>query len=217
MIKHLWKIVFAATMFTSGSALSEDIADPTKDTLAAHNAKNAILNNYSKKQRYSVMNYCMKFEQIPSQLTGALIKEFESKNISPEAYLMAPLCQPDGYSDAVSSPMIHAVADDPNKREETLNNIWLYYSKKRKQPEIFTELLNAKNTMGETFLDYLASRVDRDHYNVVNQYFSIAYIVKFSCEHGAVYSTTIKKFDISVPTDLSYPPNCIAALRSRLK
>ena len=77
--------------------------------------------------------------------------------------------------------------------------------------------MNAKNTQGETFLDYFVTRIDRDHYNVVNQYFSIAYIVKFSCEHGATYSTTIKEFDIGVPSDLSYPPNCIAAFRSRLK
>lgn len=33
------------------------------------------------------------------------------------------------------------IADDITKREEFLQNIWLYYSKKRKQPEMFDKIM----------------------------------------------------------------------------
>lgn len=63
-------------------------------------------------------------------MVGTTIKEMEKTTLSPEEFLTAPVCQPSFYSSAVKSPMIHAAADDITKREEFLNNIWLYYSKK---------------------------------------------------------------------------------------
>ena len=85
--------------------------------------------------------------------------------------------------------MIHAIADDITKREEFLNNIWLYYSKKRKQPEIFNQAINAKNTKGETLLDYLQVMKKNNSYTEPTQLIALDKIIKMLCDHGGVYAS----------------------------
>jgi len=138
---------------------------------------------------YKIKNYCMRFAQIPQQLVGATIKEMEGTTISIENYLTQPLCQPRAYSNVVQSPMIHVVAEDPTKREEFLQNIWLYYSKKRKEPEIFDQAINAKNTEGETLLDYIETMRIKGFYTEPGQKTALVKIINMLCTHGGFYAT----------------------------
>lgn len=138
---------------------------------------------------YKIKNYCMRFAQIPQQLVGATIKEMEGTTISIENYLTEPQCQPRAYSNVVKSPMLHVVAEDPTKREEFLQNIWLYYSKKRKQPEIFNQAINAKNTEGETLLDYIETMRTKGFYSQPAQKVALTKIINMLCSHGGIYAT----------------------------
>lgn len=131
----------------------------------------------------------MRFSQIPQEMVGTAIKDMEKTTISVEDYLTQPLCQPSMYSNAVKSPMLHLIADDITKREEFLKNIWLYYSKKRKDPEIFDQLINAKNTKGDTLLDYLEISRSKNYYTFATQQIALGKILEFLCSHGDVYST----------------------------
>lgn len=142
-----------------------------------------------KERGYKIENYCLKFSQIPQQMVGSTIKDMEKTEIPPEEFLTEPVCQPRGYSDAIKSPMLHAVADDITKREEFLQNIWLYYSKKRKQPEIFDKAINAKNTNGETLLDYLQVMKKKNYYTEPTQLVALDKIIKMLCDHGGVYAS----------------------------
>lgn len=136
-----------------------------------------------------MQKYCLKFHQIPQQMVGTVIKDMEASAFNVDRYFITPHCQPEGYSDAVQSPLLHIVADDPNAREKFLWNIYAYYAKKRKQPELFTVALNSKNTKGETLLDYFESlRKNRVH-TMPEQMVVIVKIIAFSCEHGAVYES----------------------------
>lgn len=144
-------------------------------------------------QKFISKGYCMQFTQIPQEMVGTMIKELETTGYPVEKYLTDPICQPAGYSDAVKSPMIHAVADDVNKREQFLNNIWLYYSKKRKQPEIFDQAINAKNSKGETLLDYIETQRNKNQYPLSEQQPPLEKIIKMLCAHGGVYATTPNK------------------------
>lgn len=112
----------------------------------------------------------------------------EGTPIPPEEFLTTPVCQPSVYSTVVKSPMIHIVADDITKREEFLQNIWLYYSKKRKQPEIFDQIINAKNTKGETLLDYLETNKQRNQYTFDTQQEALKKVIAMLCSHGGVYA-----------------------------
>lgn len=145
-------------------------------------------------QKFISQGYCMQFTQIPQEMVGTMIKELETTGYPVEKYLTDPICQPDGYSVSVKSPMIHAVADDVNKREEFLNNIWLYYSKKRKQPEVFEQVINAKNTKGETLLDYIEKLRAQNAYSIAGQQPPLEKIIAMLCSHGGVYvKNTTKK------------------------
>lgn len=146
----------------------------------------------SEKDRiFLIQGYCMKFSQIPQEMVGSTIKEMEKTPIPPEEFLTAQLCQPSLYSSSVKSPMIHAVADDITKREEFLQNIWLYYSKKRKQPEIFDQAINAKNSKGETLLDYLETA--KGTYTFDTQKAAYTKIVALLCSRGGVYAVNKNK------------------------
>lgn len=132
--------------------------------------------------------YCMKFKQIAQQGVGLMIKEMEATPYPVDEYFNSASCQPDGYSNAIKSPIIHIIADDPNAKEESLKNVWAYYSKKRKKPEIFTEALNSKNTKGETLLDYIETLQVKGITSHPDQQEPIRNIIKFVCEHGGKYS-----------------------------
>lgn len=138
---------------------------------------------------YAIKEFCIKFSLIRQQMVGVAIKEMEATPITPEEYFTEPVCQPDGYSDAVQSPIIHVVADDISKREEFLQNIWLYYSKKRKQPEIFDKAINAKNTKGETLLDYLETMRLKNQYPYPEQQQQLKKVITMLCTHKGVYAT----------------------------
>lgn len=144
-------------------------------------------------QKFISQGYCMQFSQIPQEMVGTMIKELEGTGYPVEKYLTDPICQPRGYIGNVKSPMLHAIADDVNKREEFLNNIWLYYSKKRKQPEIFNQAINAKNTKGETLLDYIETMRDKSYYTIQSQQPPLDKIIKMLCDHGGVYATNPDK------------------------
>lgn len=132
--------------------------------------------------------YCLRFKQVSQEVIGTVIKDMESTPYPVDGYFQLARCQPDGYSDVIKSPLLHLVADDPNAREKFLNNVFAYYSKKRKQPEIFTSALNAKNTKGETLLDYIETLKARGMNKHPEQMAVILKIVAYACEHGGYYA-----------------------------
>jgi hypothetical protein len=182
-------------LLTTAAAFATDCVNCGQKTVAGmpgnttFDEMEKIVKRGSGKDRTYVMNdYCLRFTQIPQEMVGSTIKDMEKTAITPEEYLTEAICQPRGYSDAVKSPMIHAVADDITKREEFLQNIWLYYSKKRKQPEIFDKAINAKNSKGETLLDYLQHMKKTNYYTEPTQLVALEKIIKMLCAHGGVYA-----------------------------
>jgi len=137
--------------------------------------------------------FCHRFSQIDANLVGYTLKEIEATTYSVEEILNAPTCQPEGYSAAVKSPMSHIIADDVSKRVGWLESFWLYYSKKRKDPSKFLDFINAKNTEGETLLDYLETMISRGEYPSEGSKASIVKIINSACSHGAIYSKYTNK------------------------
>ncbi|WP_028602948.1 hypothetical protein [Ottowia thiooxydans] len=133
-------------------------------------------------------NYCMVFTMTPKNLIGSLIQKFEKSPYTPEEYFLHSKCQPTGYSWAVKSPMVHYVIEKPESRAEFLNSIRLYYDKKRKQPEIFTEILNVKNTKGETMLDYMETLRQRGTNVHPDLQLPVANMISYICSYGGRYA-----------------------------
>jgi len=172
--------------------LKEDLAKPvalaTKGPLVLNSNGVSRAPAEEKMSKEDVQSmYCYKFDQIEKNSIALTLKAIEETSYSVEEVLNTPLCQPANYSAAVKSPVSHVIADDPSKRVEFLDIFWLYYSKKRKDPAKFAEFVNAKNTEGETLLDYIETRMKEPIYARIMKE-NISKIISTACAHGAVYS-----------------------------
>lgn len=189
-------VLCGAALIATVNASATDCINcmPTDVSGMAKNApvdtmQNTANGGLSEKQRdFMIEGFCMKFSLISQEMVGATIEDMEKTPILPEEFFTEQVCQPSLYSDAIKSPMIHAVAEDITKREEFLQNIWLYYSKKRKQPKIFEQIINTKNTRGETLLDYLETANKKGKYVFEEQKTAYRNVAVLLCSRGAVYS-----------------------------
>ncbi|WP_413521143.1 hypothetical protein [Psychrobacter glacincola] len=132
---------------------------------------------------------CMEFVSISKNLVSTLIEEMEQSRLPIEDYLTHSQCRPKKYSTSVQSPMLHYIIEDPSNRQDFLTVFWLYYSKKRKEPEIFNEIINVQNTLGETMLDYAVTLEERDLLSDVALNGPLDKIITMLCDHGGVYAT----------------------------
>lgn len=139
----------------------------------------------------NLYGFCMSF---PGGVYGArdLKKKITSKletkliNGKIDLYFLEAGCNPDNLGGA-RSPIAHIAAEIPSDRIEHLEVLRKYFIEKKKD-ELFTKMLNAKNTQGHTTLDYL-------NYLLINKKFTETQVeasgnfIKYLCSHGAVYST----------------------------
>jgi hypothetical protein len=138
--------------------------------------------------------FCMKFGQIErNQVAGYLTREFEDAQYSIDDYFQKPGCQTDGYSETVKSPMLHMVIDLPESRREFAEVVFKYYTIKRKNPELWLKAVNAKNTKGETLLDYIEDKISAHSFLNEGTQGAADGIREFICSHGGVYATHKEK------------------------
>lgn len=147
-------------------------------------------NNYDDElnQNFYMEKFCMTFKLMEAGSMGSTLKEMEATPYPVDEYFKIPQCQSEGYSRAVKSPIFHIIADDPSARESFLKKIFLYYDIKRKSPELFTDAVNAKNTKGETFLDYIVSLQLSGRKTTPEIREVLDRIIFDVCKKGAVYS-----------------------------
>jgi hypothetical protein len=176
---------------TTALELKKDIAKPmamaTKGPLVITSKEGRAPADENSQEDYQDI-FCMKFSQIEGNSVGLTIKEAEATPFPVDDYFKKPACQPEGYSPSVKAPLAHIIADSPSKRVGFLESFWLYYSKKRKDPSRFFDFVNAKNTKGETLLDYIESMNKEGNYLSEGSQASIVKIISFACSHGAIYS-----------------------------
>lgn len=137
--------------------------------------------------------FCDKFSMIEWTYIAPTIKEMEETPYAVDAYFQTPSCQPRNYGANVKCPLFHIIADSPGKRENFLNIMWLYYTKKRKDPAKFVEAINFKNTKGETLLDYIESMKKDGMYPTTETQATVEKIIATACSRGAVYSFYLDK------------------------
>lgn len=136
----------------------------------------------------SIEGHCLLFNLWEKNQIGTLIREMEKTPYGVDENFLSSLCQMTEYPERVRAPMIHYVAESPESREDFLRTISLYYIKKRKQPEVFTQVLNFQNTEGETILDYIETlKLSRQSYTEEVKQGSLKRIENFICLNGGVY------------------------------
>lgn len=136
---------------------------------------------------------CIQFEMAKKEVLSLTIRDMEQSKASVDEYFSHSECSMANYSSSVTSPMIHYVAEDPIGKQDFLNTIWLYYSKKRKEPEVFTKAINIKNSEGETLLDYIETLKKKGFYSLDSESGPLKKIIDTLCLHGGTYSAYKEK------------------------
>ena len=140
--------------------------------------------------------YCMNF----SQLGG--VKNFKKILIDPmtvtaggndeivNRYWQTASCVP-RLVGGTKSPLAHLVAENPTDRKSYLVALKRYYNEKNDK-ETFVKILNAKDSRGQTLLDFMNVLYEKKTY-MKQEEKPLNDLYQFLCENGAVASTTQRK------------------------
>lgn len=132
--------------------------------------------------------YCKKFNQTEINFFDSFIASLEKTQFPIDDYFQKDGCQAEKYGDSIKSPMLHLVADDPFGKEKFPEALYNYFMNKMKSEESWKKAINAKNTKGETTLDYIEYLKRKNSYKRDASKQSVENIIAFMCSKGAVYS-----------------------------
>lgn len=130
---------------------------------------------------------CLDFKNMERQEISSNISTFEKSEYPIDKVIQTANCRPSKVGGGARVPMLQMAADDIGKKVEYPEVFYKYYKMKRKQPELFAEAINAKNTLGHTLLDYIAYLQEQGKY-APSAKSDIDRMLAFACSHGGIYS-----------------------------
>ncbi len=139
----------------------------------------------------NLYGFCTEFfggETGARTLRKRVLNEMEKNlvNGKVDSYFLEAGCSPEEIGNA-RSPIAHLAIELPTVRTEHLEVLRKYFIEKKKDG-LFTKMLNAKNTIGQTSLDYVQYMIENGKY-VQSQKPELGNFIKYLCSHGAKYST----------------------------
>lgn len=139
--------------------------------------------------------YCLSLLNLRSEkdfnkkLMASMHETAARGNIDP--YWQNSACEPRFLKPPTRSPLIHIVAENTRDRAIYIQYLQKYYEKKN-DLATFRKVLNAKNTRGQTVLDYI-------HQTFIKKYFlrqeeaALNKFIQYLCDNGAKYSYYAEK------------------------
>ena len=140
--------------------------------------------------------YCMKITKISYNELGQMIRDIEDclfyvvdgkVGYGLDNYLECHECTPQSVG-GVKVPPLFLVGDAPCTRVDFVERFYKYYVVKRRDPEKWLEVINQKNTNGETLLDFMKTLETHGNFNTDETRACAIEIIKFVCEHGGVHA-----------------------------
>jgi hypothetical protein len=131
--------------------------------------------------------YCKRYVKIEKNELNQMIRDMKETGYPVDDYFLTAACDPE-YAGGVKVPMIQLTAEAPCTRVEYPQIIHKYYIVKRKEPKIWLEVINTKNTEGDTYLDYIEVLRDKNLYNTPEGQECMNNLISFACKTGGVYS-----------------------------
>lgn len=191
----------ALTTFSPFSAWADDTCAECKDkkmqglpsvpNSAELSAISSVAASDRKPDFYdTTQEYCLKFGQQTANTVGYYLKT-ELQNApyySIEDYFQRAGCRVRGYGGDVKAPLLHMIVDYPESRHDFAEIVYIYYTKRRKNKDLWIKAINAKNTEGETLLDYIEFRLRSGTFHHESTLNAAKSIQKYICENGGVYS-----------------------------
>lgn len=130
--------------------------------------------------------YCMKYTKITYNELGQMIRDLKDTNYPVDDFFMKAGCTPQAVG-GVKTPMIQLTGEAPCSRGEFPQRIFKYYNEKIKKPELWLKVVNALNTNGETYLDFLDTLETHGNFNTDETRACAKKLVEYACQTGAVY------------------------------
>jgi len=181
---------FLLSTLIASHSLADDTCLECKNTTPNPDVLTNSASGYKPDFDDTTWMYCSVFGQKTANTVGYYLKT-ELQNApyySIEDYFQRAGCRVEEYGGDVKAPLLHMVADYPVSRHDFAEIVYIYYTKRRKSPDLWLKAVNAKNTKGETLLDYIELKIRSGRYSVESVLNAAKSIQKFACEHGGVYS-----------------------------
>jgi hypothetical protein len=131
--------------------------------------------------------YCRRYIKIEKNELNQMIRDLKETGYPVDDYFLTAECNPNSVG-GVKSPMLHLTAEDPCSRVEYPQIIYKYYTVKRKEPKIWLEVINVKNTHDETYLDFIETLIQQNEYRSAESKECVNQLISFACKTGGVYS-----------------------------
>ncbi len=195
--KKIFNILFLSLLFTltSSASFAKDCDTCTKPQVASE-MSDADLEKLSEKLEAAggasfetkLEAACTNFKQIEVHEVRGFIDDWSETPYPIDAYFQHAVCITNKKKVGIKSPIMHLIADGPCDRGGFPQVIHKYYTVKRKNPELWKKAVNAKNTDGETLLDYLETLLRNDSYAKGEGVKCAIDVASFLCSTGAKYS-----------------------------
>ena len=184
---------FLLAMLMTSNALADDTClncNTTPNSAMLENTSSNATSSHKPDFEDTSNRYCVEFgQQSESTVNYYLKTELEKASYySIEDYFQRAGCRIQGYGGDVKAPLLHMVVDYPESRQNFAEEVFNYYHKRRKSHDLWLKAINAKNTEGETLLDYLEFRLQSNAYRNEGTLSAAKSIRKYICENGGVYS-----------------------------
>lgn len=146
---------------------------------------------------YYLTTYCMTFTTVRNnfQFKKKLIEAMEKSKYQADLYWQEAGCTPNKIG-GTASPIVHLAAENATERLPYLKVLHEYYGKSKDSKNLWMKVINAKNSRGQTFLDYIMYL--RDTRQIIEeQKIAMNELIEFACTTGGVFSANKKS---SCPT-----------------
>lgn len=130
--------------------------------------------------------YCKRYIKIERNELPRMVQELENTGYPVEAFFQKAECYPEKVG-GIKSPILHLTAEAPCSRVDYPRIIHFYFKEK---PEIWEKVVNAKNSLGETYLDYIESLIREGEFTTDKSKACVSKLIAFACSTTppAIYS-----------------------------
>jgi hypothetical protein len=198
LLKKLFGTLMVMTMIiSSGNARDKDCVDcGLKEAPGAPLSGNKNIDGIAKvitqegtSFDYLLTSYCMAFKQVRNnyQFKKQLTESMQATKYSIDAFWQKAGCIPNKIG-GTQSPIVHLAAENATDRLPFLLALYKYYSKERGDTGLWVKAINAKNSRGHTFLDYInylkeTSQIRDGQKSAMNE------LIALVCSTGGVFSS----------------------------
>lgn len=144
--------------------------------------------------------FCMRFLSTSKNGLDNMFQKLENEYFPVDDYFQIAGCRTKKAPGDVKSPMLHLTLDAPCSRIEYPKIVNDYYKYTREQPELWEKVVNAKNSAGETYLDYIETLINENRFTETKG--CVNKLIAFVCGTKVAIYSKYNKTCPSTPTGI---------------